>query len=174
MNKNKLSGAKAGEALHKFLSIADLKRAKQDLEGEIKKLKSEEKLSKAQAKSIDKVSVGEFLNSQLYNRIINSDQLFREYRFSVELNLSDVYGEEFRGYEKETLILQGAVDCVFIEDGKAVIVDYKTDKYKDHDRLKERYSKQLKLYGEAVKQCLGIEVKEKIIYSLYLNDEIRV
>lgn len=174
MNKNKLSGAKAGEALHKFLSIADLKRAKQDLEGEIKKLKSEEKLSKAQAKSIDKVSVGEFLNSQLYNRIINSDQLFREYRFSVELNLSDVYGEEFRGYEKETLILQGAVDCVFIEDGKAVIVDYKTDKYKDHDRLKERYSKQLKLYGEAVKQCLGIEVKEKIIYSLYLKDEIRV
>lgn len=173
MNKSKLNATKAGEALHKFLSIADLKRAKQDLEGEIQKLKLEEKLSEAQANSIDKISVDRFLNSELYNRIVNSDELFREYRFSIELNLSDVYGEEFKNYE-ETVILQGAVDCIFIEKGKAVIVDYKTDRYKDYEQLKERYIKQLNLYSEAVKQCLGIEVKERIIYSLYLKDEIRV
>ena len=42
--------------------------------------------------------------------------------------------------------MQGAIDCAFIENGKAVIVDYKTDRIDSVESLAESYSKQLLLY----------------------------
>ena len=59
---------------------------------------------------------------------------------------------------------------MFIENGKAVIVDYKTDKINDISELRPRYTDQLKVYCEAVEQAMGYEVAEKILYSLTLCD----
>lgn len=72
------------------------------------------------------------------------------------------------------IFMQGAIDCAFIENGKAVIVDYKTDRIDSVESLAESYSKQLLLYKNALEQSEEIEVSECIIYSLELGEQIRI
>ena len=73
----------------------------------------------------------------------------------------------------EPVVMQGAVDCAFEEDGGLVIVDFKTDHTKDEAALWERYRAQLALYRRALTLCTGLPVKECLLYSFYLNREIR-
>lgn len=68
------------------------------------------------------------------------------------------------------MILQGAVDCAFEENGAIVIVDYKSDHVKDMGELCEKYKTQLFLYKNAMEQCTGLPVAECILYSFYLNE----
>ena len=68
--------------------------------------------------------------------------------------------------------MQGAVDLAFEENGKLVIVDYKTDRVRDITKLISLYKKQLELYREAMRQSLQIEVSQCIICSVALNEYI--
>ena len=70
------------------------------------------------------------------------------------------------------MILQGAVDCAFEEEGALVIVDFKTDRIASGEELLTRYALQLALYKEALEQCLGLPVKECMLYSFYLGKEL--
>ena len=82
-----------------------------------------------------------------------------------------------RVYEKaseELILIQGIVDVYWEEDGRLVILDYKTDSVKEPEKLAERYAVQLDLYAEALEKATGKPVKEKIIYSFYLQREILV
>ena len=71
-------------------------------------------------------------------------------------------------------MLQGAVDCAFVENGEIIIVDYKTDKVRSMRELKDRYSEQLRLYSFAMQLSTGMKVRERVIYSFALNDTITV
>ena len=53
-----------------------------------------------------------------------------------------------------------------------VLVDYKTDRVKEAGELKKRYEKQLAYYQQALERTTGKKVKEKIIYSLALDEEL--
>ena len=75
-------------------------------------------------------------------------------------------------FADEKTVVIGRIDLVFIEDGEAVIVDYKTDRVKTMTELTSRYRDQLSLYGEAVEKALGYRVKQKLLYSLTLCDFI--
>ncbi len=72
------------------------------------------------------------------------------------------------------MIIQGIIDVCFLEDGKYVIMDYKTDRVDNMEELKEKYAKQLECYQLALKKITGTTVSEMIIYSVYLGDEIRI
>lgn len=72
----------------------------------------------------------------------------------------------------ELQLLQGIIDAYFEEDGELVLVDYKTDRVRDLSELTERYSIQLKLYKRALEQLTGMRVKECIIYSTHLRQEL--
>ena len=82
-----------------------------------------------------------------------------------------VQGREFRPDRKQ--IVDGEVDIVFIEDGEMVIVDYKTDRIREIGELR-RHKPQLDLYEQAMTQIFGLPVKEKLVFSITLNDYIRV
>ena len=73
-----------------------------------------------------------------------------------------------------TVIIQGAVDLAFVEDGKLVIVDYKTDRVKDITKLAGLYKKQLYLYKSAMEQSEELTVKECILCSIHLGVYITV
>jgi len=65
----------------------------------------------------------------------------------------------------------------FEEDGKIVLVDYKTDRvsrYNGADILIERYGVQLDYYAAALERALGMQVAEKIIYSFELGTAIQL
>ena len=68
--------------------------------------------------------------------------------------------------------VQGVADCVFAEDGGAVIVDYKTDHVRTPAELVERYRVQLELYRKVLGGALGMPVRECVLYSFALSREI--
>ena len=51
-------------------------------------------------------------------------------------------------------------------------MDYKTDRVKEAGELKKRYEKQLAYYQQALERTTGKKVKENIIYSLALDEEL--
>jgi ATP-dependent helicase/nuclease subunit A len=74
----------------------------------------------------------------------------------------------------ETILMQGIMDAYFEEEDGIVLVDYKTDRVKEAEELKQRYGVQLQYYTQALEQLTKRKVKEKIIYSFALGKEIPV
>ena len=66
------------------------------------------------------------------------------------------------------------MDAFFYEDDEIVIMDYKTDSVDRAEQLIGRYKTQLDLYERALFEATGKKVKEKIIYSFHLKQEIIV
>jgi len=93
-------------------------------------------------------------------------------RFLTELPVS-MYGEGAKDL-KDKFIVQGAVDLCFLEPDGVVVVDFKTDRVDSMSELKKRYAAQLGIYSVACEKIFGKSVKERIIYSFCLSDEIAV
>ena len=72
----------------------------------------------------------------------------------------------------EKVILQGIIDAFIMEDDGIILVDYKTDRVKDREELRNRYQKQIDLYSEALEQILGKKVKRRVLYSFSLGEEV--
>ena len=158
-----------GTAHHIFLQYCDFTKARESISGEILRLKTEGILNEIQAELIDCSGLEKLLKSELFDRIIASDAVYREERFTVKLPASVVYDD----VESDApIVMQGAVDLAFEENGKLVIVDYKTDRVRDITKLISLYKKQLELYREAMRQSLQIEVSQCIICSVALNEYI--
>ena len=170
----KLTGAEKGTALHAFMQFADFAAARQDIGAELSRLTDGGFITELQAQNIDLDSARRFIDSALVSRCLQSDRVYKEYRFTVRIpaeKVSDAPGESLSG---ETVILQGAVDLAFVEDGRLVIVDYKTDRVKRPEHLREMYAAQLMLYKEALEQCLALPVKECTIYSVRHSAQVVV
>ena len=168
LSKKGLTPAERGTATHEFLQFCSFEHAREDFAKEVERLVEGGFLSPRQGEAVDENSVSSFFASDLARRMENASDLEREYRFTVEIPARYVK-EELSEETEQTVVLQGAVDCVFEEDGELVIVDYKTDRIKDGAALWERYQKQIQLYAMAMEQCTGKRVKETMLYSFALN-----
>ena len=168
----KSTGAQKGTAFHTFMERCDLERAKLNPKKEAERLNESGFLSGEELKLLDFKALGRFLGSKLIERAIKSGKYFREYTFTVKINASDYNPELDDGFGNNKIIMQGAVDLAFIEDGEIVIADYKTDRVKDIAKLGFMYKKQLELYKAALEETMNLKVKEIIIYSIYLNQEL--
>ncbi|HPA54465.1 MAG TPA: 3'-5' exonuclease, partial [Bacillota bacterium] len=133
-----------------------------------------ELLTEVQARNVNINGIIGFLNSSLGKRMIKADRLFREMPFTMEVECSEVFGSLAGcGHEGETVVLQGIIDCWFEEEGKLVLVDYKTDYVPEGEvsRIKEKYRTQIEYYARALSQITGKEVSGKYIY-LFWNGKI--
>jgi len=83
-------------------------------------------------------------------------------------------GERARRNGTELLMLQGTTVLFFEEEDGLVLVDYKTDRVRSPEELRERYSIQLNLYERALQQSTGKKVKEKWIWSTTFRKAIEV
>lgn len=164
--------AQKGTALHKFMCFANFKRATLNgVKSEINYLLSEEFLTVKESESLNVTQIQKFINSPLAKRILQSKKVLREQRFSVKIPPELLNKHAISEKISDTfVVMQGALDCAFQENGKYVIVDYKTDKTENIKDLYEKYSTQLNLYKYALEKISGINVKELIIYSFYLNE----
>lgn len=174
LTDNKPAGAERGTAFHTFMEYCDFALAKSDAESEAKRLMSEGFLSESEFELLDFNSIKGFLNGDLINRVINSEEYFREYTFTVRINAADYNPDIDDTFKNRKIIMQGAVDLDFIENGEVVIVDYKTDRVKDIEKLALMYRRQLELYKSALAETTGLKVKEAIIYSIHLNKQIKI
>lgn len=165
------SSVERGTAHHLVLQYCDFAKAREDVRSEILRLRTEGILSDTQAELIDVAGLEKLLKNPLFDRIVRSPRVYREERFTVKIPASLVYDDADCDTQ---IVMQGAVDLAFEEDGKLVIIDYKTDRVRDINKLVELYRKQLILYKEALSQSLDIEVAECLICSVALNDCIGV
>ena len=70
--------------------------------------------------------------------------------------------------------MQGIIDCMFETDGKITIIDYKTDKTKNEEKLVNHYKTQLQIYANAASKILKKEIKNIYIWSFSRGKAIKV
>lgn len=174
--KTELSGASRGSAYHKLLELLDFagEYDTKALQEEIARFKIEGKLSDEMADCISTSDILLFLQSRSGCRMHKaaiSNLLKKEQPFVLSVNAGEVYPDLD---STEDILVQGIIDVYFEEDGQLVVLDYKTDKVSESLELKEKYHAQLDYYAKALEQLLGKKVKEKIIYSFTLGEEMQV
>lgn len=168
-----VSGAQRGTALHKALQYitpaADQTTA--TLRREIDAFVRQGLLSREEAKLVYVPALAAFCQSDIGRRMAESPELHREYPFTVLLAGGDPLPETETG---EQILIQGVIDCLFREDDAWILVDYKSDRLETADAFRSRYAVQLALYKRAVEQITHRPVEETYIYSLHLQQEIRL
>ena len=174
--ETELTGASRGSAYHKLLELLDFTKEYQSetLLSEIKRLEQEGRLAHDMAESIRPQDILAFLSCPSGKRMHKAaiqNQLRKEQPFVLGVDAKEIYPEEKSG---ETILVQGIIDVYFEEEGELVVLDYKTDHVRTPEELKEKYHAQLEYYAQALEQLLDKKVKEKIIYSFTLKQEIPV
>lgn len=174
MSSGGLTPAQRGTATHKFMQFSDYAAARADIESELARLVDGGFLSEDEGKAVNVSAAKRFFMSSLAERIFASDNVMREKKFAALFPAKFFYPELTGEAAEEKIVVQGIADCVFVEDGKLVIVDYKTDTGVDAEALLDRYSAQLGIYREALSQALGMPVKETLLYSFFMNSTVKV
>ena len=171
-----LTGASRGSAYHKLLELLDF-REEYDEESLLEAVEGFRRAGRLSPEMADCIRPGDilrFLNCESGRRMSAAaagQKLFREQPFVLGVDASEIYPEDRSG---ETILVQGIIDVYFEEPDGLVVLDYKTDRVRYAEELKEKYHAQLDYYAEALEQLLEKPVKEKIIYSFTLGEEIRV
>lgn len=165
--KEDCDAAEKGTATHLVLQHMNLKNGYDlmGVEDEVYRLKCERFISPRQAEISDKYVIERFLNTDLGKRVQNSENLRREFKFSLLVDAMELFGVE----EEEKILLQGTVDCCFEEDDGIVIIDYKTDNVQTPEEVEKRageYMPQLRAYTAAIEKIFGKPVKEACLYFL--------
>ena len=171
-----LTGASRGSAYHKLMELLDF-TAEYDEEslGEaVEALRTEGRLTREMAECIRSHDILSFLHCTSGRRMsaaARQEKLFKEQPFVLSVDASEIYPGDASG---EKILVQGIIDVYFEEDDALVVLDYKTDKVRTAAELTEKYHAQLDYYAQALTQLTGKPVKEKIIYSFTLEEEISV
>lgn len=174
MSSGGLTPAQRGTATHKFMQFSDYSAARANIESELARLVDGGFLSEDEGKAVNIGAAKRFFMSSLAERIFASDNVMREKKFAALFPAKFFYPELTGEAAEEKIVVQGIADCVFVEDGELVIVDYKTDTGVDAEALLDRYSAQLEIYREALSQALGMPVKETLLYSFFMNSTVKV
>ena len=174
-SEEKVSSAKKGTLMHCFLQKLDLKKrySKNELENLKQELISKKIISIDEADNINLFKIQNFLNSKLAERLRQAKVIEKEKAFCIKIKAKEVFEEA----TEETILVQGIIDLyVIFEDGKIILIDYKTDFVENGNEqvLIKKYQSQLHIYKRALEEALDKKVEEVYIYSLYLNKEIKI
>ncbi|WP_391209776.1 helicase-exonuclease AddAB subunit AddA [Psychrobacillus sp. L4] len=175
LQQAKLTGAEAGTAVHAFMQNVDLSEIKteEQVETFAETLVQREILTKAEQEAIDPKKMVPFFHSEIAGRLKKAQEIMREFPFTYSLKDDD----------GDSQIIQGVVDCLFLEeDGRWVLLDYKTDRVQHllanetHliEEMKKRYTIQLSLYAQAIEAIMKIEIKEKVLYLFDIDKTVTI
>lgn len=164
LNENLHSGALYGSAMHLILEKIphDITADTERISLFIQTLVKEGEISEVFSESIDPVKIYNFFNSDIGKRLLASDFVRKESEFEISADANELYPGN--GLEGESILLQGVVDCWFVEDDEIVIVDYKTDRVNNEEEIHQKYDIQLELYAKALEKITKKRVKDKFIY----------
>ncbi len=174
LSKSGLSPAKRGTATHRFMQFADFTKAEISVSEELERLYEWEFISESERDAVDISVVEKFFKNDIYKRIKNSIKTEREMRFITEMPAGSLDADLPSSVHNEPVIIQGSVDLIFEEADGIVILDFKTDRVCDENKLMEAYSEQLEIYGKACEKIFEKPIKELLIYSFSMDKTINV
>ena len=158
MEQASLSGAQIGTAFHRAMRMLDLDalRASRDLDAEIRAqlqaMQQDGVLTAQELSAVPARMLTGFFASPPGVRLLASPRVEREWAFT------------YRREGKEGVqLLQGVIDCCFVERGAWVLVDYKTDSPADVPAVLQKHRPQLALYAQALEALTGLPVAERLL-----------
>lgn len=180
-----VSGSVRGSAFHKVMELFDFTKLTKEvnadkaevfklLQSQIQEMRSDGRLTEEYDIMVSKSKITQFLTTDTALRMgeaARAGRLYKEQPFVMGLpanRLSSDFPEE------ETILIQGIIDVFFEENGKYVLLDYKTDAVETAEELVKRYKVQLDYYAEALEQSSGYRDTERILYSFKLGAEIHL
>lgn len=187
-----VSGSMRGSAFHKVMELFEFKELTRDvnenrqaaetlLREQMERMQQKGRLSQAYRDAVSVPKLVDFLTGRAAFRMAEAaraGKLFKEQPFVMGIPASRL-GSSFPA--EETVLVQGIIDVFFEEEDGLVVLDYKTDAVSAAAELVKRYQVQLSYYSEALEQIYGYEpgkggkpVKERLIYSSRLGEEIRL
>ena len=174
-SEERISASRKGTLMHLFLQKLDFKRSysSEELENLKQELIAKNIILKEEANSINLTKIKNFLNSSLAQMLSSASIIEKEKAFCIKIKAKEVFEEA----TEEEILVQGIIDLyAILEDGKVLLVDYKTDYVNQgfENELIKKYQNQLKIYSKALEEALDKKVEKVYIYSLYLNKEIEV
>lgn len=193
--QEKVSGAVRGNAFHRVMELLDFmyvfvesglfEKCPGDYETYRKRLDAERlknrleeflqretislRLTEEYAKAVSLPKILNFLKQELAYRMWRAQEqglLYREQPFVLGIDAKRLDPDLPEG---EKVLIQGIIDVFFIEDGEIVLLDYKTDVIDSLEALWNRYNVQIQYYEEALTKLMQMPVKERILYSFYLE-----
>ena len=174
------TGAARGTIYHTVMEWLDFEHLIELRGAHVPKMKAElqtlvdaGKLSEEELRAVNPMDLLDLAESDLSERMAEAasrGELFREQPFVMGLPASQVDGSD----SDETILIQGIIDAFFEEGDDLILMDYKTDAVKTGEELVKRYHTQMEYYTEALERIVGKKVKERIIYSFALGEEIRM
>ncbi|MDE7222658.1 MAG: UvrD-helicase domain-containing protein, partial [Acetatifactor sp.] len=186
-------GTLRGNAFHKVMELADYRLLYQGVYREFPESRevfvqtADEERLQANLREMLAREVAEGRLPESYREVLREHQLIRFFRDPVAWRMwkADRAGLLYREQPfvygisaarlkpqfptKEKVLIQGIIDAFFVEDGRIVVVDYKTDRVQTGEELWNRYAEQLKYYEEALGKLMQLPVGEKILYSSRLG-----
>ena len=145
-----------------------------ELERQIALMVEKELLQKPWSEAVSVKKLVIFFQSSLAQRMAKAQhlqKLKKEQPFVLGI-AADRVKPQFP--HEEQVLIQGIIDAFFEEGDDLILMDYKTDAVKTGEELVKRYHTQMEYYTEALERIVGKKVKERIIYSFALGEEIRM
>ena len=189
--------AKIGTATHVFMQFCDFSRlsegfgaggAEERVRAELERLVSERFMDRRSADLVDVSQIAAFVRSELFRRIAAARRVWREFRFNAArpahlFTADPELADKLRSGGAD-VIVQGVVDLMFEdENGRFVLVDYKTDRLTPYERshpeagkktLRERHRDQLSYYRDILSEMAPSPIDETLVYSLALADTVEI
>ena len=173
--KKNLTGAERGTIMHLVLQKLDYNEEYtiEKINKLLEELQAKKIITEIQKESIQIGSILEYTKSSIFKELKTAKKVYKEKPFYINIPAKEIYENDI----EEMVLVQGIIDLYYIDkNDNIILVDYKTDYVEkgQEEQLIEKYKKQLELYARAIKEATGKEVKQKYIYSTYLNKEIKV
>ena len=166
LNSHKVfTSAQKGSIIHYVLQNLDFNNG--DISSQVSKMN----LTESEREAVDFEAIERFLSSPISERLKKAAFVYKEEPFTFRKNLSEITKDISHN---EEVLVQGIIDCYFMEDDYIVLLDYKTDRDITPEILRSRYEIQLSIYAEALEKRYKLPVKEKLIYSFSLNEVIHI
>ncbi len=173
-----LTGTERGTAMHNALMHIDLGALRglagealtAQCRGQLDLMAERGQLTPAERAVVSPNTVAAFFSRGAGARMLAADTVRREWMFTLAMTAREALGLD----SDETVMVQGSIDCCFIEDGQWVLIDYKTDRDEGDQALIERYAPQLKLYKTALERITHITVSDARLCLVRAGREIEL
>lgn len=158
------SGVKYGNAVHAVMQFISFTKCStiDGIKDELHRLVCEKIILPEIAEKINVDSLYQFFVSELGQKLINAQNVLREFKFSI---LDDA-GNYSTGMHDEQILLQGVVDCAIIESDGITVIDFKTDRVTTQtiDSVAGQYILQVKSYADAISRIYQLPIKSASLY----------
>lgn len=109
------------------------------------------------------IAYNEKIGEELFPYVENYLKYYRE-------DYEQVYSEKEFFLKVEDAYIRGIIDRINIKGNKCEILDFKTNRVTDLEKLKNMYAPQIKLYANAIKRITNLDVKGAYIFFLETGD----